>query len=90
MFEKLQRKSNIYKFAQKLQNEKLKESIQDYSLKSISVDEKIDFNQNPNILQNIHNSSVIIIDHYPKSESSSEDKHFIICFKKTIILIKQI
>ena len=88
MFLELQKKGCIYNFAQKLENENLKRAIQDYSLHYFSIENEININQNTHILQNLNKSFVVIIDHYPKSESISEDNHFIIGFKKTIILIK--
>ena len=78
---------------QKIKNAKLKNAIQDYSLHYLSLVKEINLNQSPEFLQNIKNSTVIIIAQFPKPESSTypdiEDKHFIICFKKTLIVTKQ-
>ena len=99
MLEELRKKECIYNFAQKIVNKKLGKAIQDYCLHYFSHENEIDFDQYPEISNNIKNSTVIIIDQFPNQESDTntdkdididiKDKHFVICFKKTLILIKQ-
>ena len=89
MFEKIKEMKNIKEFFNqskiKIKNYKLCKAVQDYSL--IYFTDNVDFNQFPNIINNICESKVIVINHYPKSLLNEEDIHFIICFKKTIIFV---
>ena len=89
LFEELRQKEYINDFALKITNTKFRQAIQDISLHYFTPEKEIDFNQYQGTFNNIKNSTAIIFDQYLNSESDQEGKYFIICFKKTLILIKQ-
>lgn len=66
-------------------NKKLTKTINDYSFYHIA--QEPNFNQNPNILQNIKKSECMIINRCVEEDSNSD--YFIIGFNKTIIIIKR-
>ena len=90
MLEELLKKECVYNFAQKITNAKLKEAIQDYSLHYLSPEKEVDFfqYQYKEISTNLKNSTVLIIDKFQNPEVVT-DEYFLLCFKKTIIVIEQ-
>ena len=90
MLKELLKKECISNFVQQTTNPQLKKAIQDYSLHYLSPEKEVDITQYQykEILTNFKNSTVIIIDQFQNPDEAT-DKHFVICFKKTIIVIKQ-